>query len=188
MGQGYSPHPSLLRPSDRRPQTPTPTPSLRSQTSPSHAPSLHGRGHQPVKSPLAGLKTKKFTTTSFSYCRKRCHQLLALYCARARSKPYTPVGLRTRLGFSAIARLPFKRRAVAIGRPTPRFTGQQWGCHQSITASPPPRWRQAMYVAITKFTRVYWCASEFGLRLNGPRAMVHVHGPSPTLRSGFAQG
>ena len=35
-------------------------------------------------------------------------------CARARSKPYTPVGLRTRLGFSAIARLPFKRRAVAI--------------------------------------------------------------------------
>ena len=57
-------------------------------------------------------------------------------CARARSKPYTPVGLRTRLGFSAIARLPFKRRAVAIGRPPLRFSGQQWGCHHGV--APPP--------------------------------------------------
>ena len=62
-------------------------------------------------------------------------------CARARSKPYTPVGLRTRLGFSAIARLPFYSRAVAIGRPPFRFSGQQRGCH--VTASPPPRWRPA---------------------------------------------
>ena len=62
--------------------------------------------------------------------------MLVDVCARARSKPYTPVGLRTRLGFSAIARLPFKRRAVAIGRPTPRFSGQQRGCHHGV--APPP--------------------------------------------------
>ena len=57
-------------------------------------------------------------------------------CARARSKPYTPVGLRTRLGFSAIARLPFYSRAVAIGRPTFRFSGHQRGCHHGV--APPP--------------------------------------------------
>ena len=31
-----------------------------------------------------------------------------------------------------------------------------------------------MYVAISKFPRVYWCASEFGLRLNGLRQVRHA--------------